>query len=206
MKITRKKRSFFVRGGNLKEAVEYEIMPDRIAALTYIMAGKTTGGRVTIKNISYNKHINPVLDALQKSRIETASHPGFPTDAGAIVMPYLALKKGKKTEYVENVFENRMSVLEELKKAGADIEVLENRAKIKGVKKINASQFEGKDLRAAAGLTIAALAINGKSEITGIKYIERGYEKFIETLKSLGAEIDVIEPQKRRFSLGRRES
>ncbi|WP_461248664.1 hypothetical protein, partial [Treponema sp. R6D11] len=96
MKITRKKRSFFVRGGNLKEAVEYEIMPDRIAALTYIMAGEKKSGGGKNKKNSYKKKIKPPFDGLQKKKNKNANQPRVPTHPGARVMPDLTLKKRKK--------------------------------------------------------------------------------------------------------------
>lgn len=192
-KITRKGRSFFIQGGELKESLKYEIMPDRIVALTYIMAGKITGGKVVVPNINYKKFIMPILKEKNTKKITTGVHPKFPTDAGAIVLPYLSLQEGNKIRYKETIFEKRMGILEELYKAGAEIEINKNEATITGVKKLTPRKYKGKDLRMTAGLVLAGLATEGESEITGIEYLERGYESFVENLKELGADIEIIE-------------
>ncbi len=122
------------------------------------------------------------------SLIRTMPYPGFPTDAQAPVMAMSSVAGGS-TVFVENIFENRFKHVSELCRLGADISVEGRVAVVKGVKGLYGAPIKAQELRGAAGLLTAALAAEGKSELTGINYLERGYESFEQTLCSLGADV-----------------
>ena len=93
------------------------------------------------------------------------------------------------TVFVENIFENRFKHVGELCRLGAEINVEGKVAVVKGVDRLYGARIEAQDLRGAAGLLVAALAAEGESELSGINYLERGYESFEQTLASLGADV-----------------
>ena len=115
-------------------------------------------------------------------------YPGFPTDAQAPVMAAATVAEGASV-FVENIFENRFKHVTELIRLGADIKVENKVAVVNGVKSLYAANVQAQDLRGAAGLIVAALAAEGKTEISGIEYLERGYENFELLLSSLGADV-----------------
>ncbi|MDR0947198.1 MAG: UDP-N-acetylglucosamine 1-carboxyvinyltransferase [Ruminococcus sp.] len=190
---------------------EFKIMPDRIAAATYLACAASTGGMVTIRDCNtfdldpilpiftaagckvYTYDTSVTLSAGKKltsphSLIKTLVHPGFPTDAQAVIMGMLTRAEGV-TVFEETIFENRYRHVPELTKFGADIIVSGKIAVVTGVPKLHAAKAESTDLRGGAGIITAALAAEGRSEISLIEYIDRGYEDFEGNLKRLGAEI-----------------
>ena len=116
-------------------------------------------------------------------------HPGFPTDAGSPLMAMLSIADGSSM-FVENIFENRFRIVDELKRFGAKIYTNGRVAVIEGVKNLSGAVVECTDLRGGAALIIAALAANGETEINKIHHLDRGYEKLTENLSSLGALIE----------------
>ena len=184
-------------------------MPDRIEAGTLLCATATTGGNILLKNV-IPEHIIPVLEKLEESGckidvnkneiflqapkklkavdIKTMPYPGFPTDMQAIFSTILATAKGTSV-ITENIFENRFKYASELKRMGAKVLVEGRTAIIKGVRKLNGTGVYATDLRGGASLVIAALNAKGKTKISNIEYILRGYENLDRKLNNLGAKI-----------------
>lgn len=194
----------------LQSVNEYRIIPDRIAAGTYLIAAAITEGEVELSNIIV-EHIEPILAKLRETgckithsngslklyvdsplialdSLRTLPYPGFPTDMQAPMMALLSLTKGTSI-VTETVFENRFKHAEELKRMGAQININGNTAIIKGVKNLTGAVVEAKDLRAGAALVLAALAAEGQTIVEGVFHIERGYEKLEQNLSSIGANI-----------------
>ena len=120
--------------------------------------------------------------------VRSLVYPGFPTDAGPIVVAMLTVADGTSV-FVENIFENRFRYVDELKRFGAKIKTEGKIAVTEGVKELSAADCKATDLRGGAALVIAALAANGESKISDIHHIERGYEDIASTLKLIGADI-----------------
>ncbi|MBQ4249886.1 MAG: UDP-N-acetylglucosamine 1-carboxyvinyltransferase, partial [Clostridia bacterium] len=120
--------------------------------------------------------------------IRTMPYPGFPTDAQAVVMAYLLRARGVSV-FTENIFENRYRHTGELEKLGADITINGRVCVVSGVPALTGAHICALDLRGGAALAVAALSAQGRSEIHNICHIERGYERFDETLSGLGARI-----------------
>jgi UDP-N-acetylglucosamine 1-carboxyvinyltransferase len=191
---------------------EYTIIPDQIEAGTYMVAAAITGGDVTIRNI-IPKHMDSVSAKLreinctinegddyiqviggsdiQSSNVKTMYYPGFPTDLQPQVTALLTLAKGTSI-VTETVFENRFQYINELKRLGAEVTVDGRTAVIEGVEKLTGAEVTATDLRAGASLVIAALAAEGRTTISNIKYIDRGYEDIENKLRALGAQIERI--------------
>ena len=188
---------------------EHTVIPDRIEAATYLAAAAVTGGKITLDN-AIPAHLTPVMSVLKSAGCEikvsnrqvsltapvrlkrvpvirTMPHPGFPTDAGSPLMAMLSLADGSSM-FVENIFENRFRIVDELKRFGAKIYTNGRVAVIEGVRNLSGASVECTDLRGGAALVIAALAANGTSEINKIYHIDRGYENLCENLNILGAE------------------
>ena len=192
----------------LKE-IGYKIIPDRIEAGTYLAMFAATGGKGKILNAE-SEHIKPIIYKLEECgcsidvnnneieisapkrlkaiNIKTMPYPGFPTDMQSVFASMLAFAKGTSV-VVENIFESRYKYMSELKKMGAKVQIEEKTAIIKGVKRLNGADVEAKDLRGGAALVLAGLNAKGKTRISNIQYIQRGYENLEEKLKNLGANI-----------------
>ena len=196
---------------NLKD-INYNIMFDRIEAVTYMIAAAATNGRVSIKNIQpkiIDKEIlllkkigvkiiekrNKITIINSKSlkgiNIKTSPYPGFPTDLQAQLM-VLMCKAKNQSIIRENIFENRFMHVSELNRMGADIIVKGRKAIINGNKKLNGAQLMATDLRASVSLVIAALISNKKSIINRIYHLDRGYENIEKKLSNCGANIKRI--------------
>ncbi len=187
----------------------HSIIPDRIEAGTILTATAITGGDVTLNGVCCD-HLTPVTAKLTEmgaeitefknslrikassrlsgSDISTLPYPGFPTDMQAQFSALLSIADG--TSIIrETVFENRFMHIAELKRMGANIKTDGRSAIIEGTKKLTGAPVEATDLRAGAALVIAGLAAFGKTEISEIEHIDRGYYKIDEKLNSLGAKI-----------------
>jgi UDP-N-acetylglucosamine 1-carboxyvinyltransferase len=197
-----------IQGVDKLVPAEHQVMPDRIQAGTFMIAGAMTQGDVTIENI-LPEYLFSVTDKLQEIGaqvttgsnyvrvkagelrgvdIKTLPYPGFPTDLQAPMLSLLA--KGKGTSIItETIFENRFKHVDELIRMGAKIKVEGRTAIIRGVPKLTGANVAAPDLRAGGALVLAALAAEGVSEVDCIYHIDRGYENFEEKLRSLGAEI-----------------
>ncbi len=189
--------------------VEYQPISDRIEAGTYIIASAITGGDVEIVNVNY-ENIYPLLDKFCNNtckvsvnndiihikgvegrkgyKLITGPYPEFPTDLQAPAMALATVSEGV-SEITETVFEKRFKQVEELVKMGANIKVVGNTATIEGVKRLKGTKVFAKDLRGGASLVIAGLVADGKTVVSGVEYIDRGYFKMEEKLKMLGADI-----------------
>ncbi len=188
----------------------HTVISDRIVTATYMAATAITGGSVQLNNVNA-KHLIAVnsvfeeagcrikynsnslsIDAPQRlnriSTIRTVVYPGFPTDAGPLVLAMLALARGTSV-VVENIFENRFRYVDELKRFGAKVKVEGKVAIIEGVDMLTAAPCKCTDLRGGAALVIASLAASGSSVIGEIQHIKRGYENLAENLSALGAKI-----------------
>lgn len=195
---------------DLKSVEDHTVIPDRIAAGTYLVAGAITRGQVTVKNI-FLEHMEPILAKLREvgcklecdddriklyvdsplkslDSLRTLPYPGFPTDMQAPIMALLTTVEGTSI-LTETVFENRFKHAEELRRMGANITVNGNTAIVKGVKKLTGAIVEAKDLRAGAALVLAALAAEGETRVEGAQHVERGYEELDKNLALLGAKI-----------------
>lgn len=200
---------------------EHHIIADRITAATYLSATAATGGEIMIFPV-IPSHLAPVLAVLERSgcriridgsrlmlscprrmlaggRIETEPYPGFPTDAQAPLMAALALADGSSV-FVENIFQSRYKHVTELNRMGARIVVNDKTAVITGVKRLHGASVLAEDLRGGAALVTAALAAEGRTEISGIRHLDRGYEKLEDVLRSVGARIKRCEEwQERKY-------
>ena len=187
----------------------HRVIPDRIEAGTYLVAGVITGGSVTVEGLSEGP-MGPILEKLEEAGAEikidgtsitastpdglrpldirTAPHPGFPTDMQAQLMALLTVTPGRSS-ITETVFENRFMQAAELKRMGADIHLEHNTAIINGVEHLSGADVMASDLRASAALVLAGLVANGETKISRIYHIDRGYEKIEKRLKALGANI-----------------
>ena len=189
--------------------VSYNIMPDRIEAGTYLVAGAITSGNIKLLNVD-SQHIEPILNKLDEANcklninkneieiiapkrvksvdIKTMPYPGFPTDMQSIFGALLITAKGTSV-ITENIFESRYKYAQELIRMGAKINVEGRTAIIKGTKRIQGANVIATDLRGGASLVIAGLYAKGVTQVDNIHYILRGYEKMDEKLKKIGAKI-----------------
>lgn len=194
-------------------STDYNIVPDRIEAGTFLMAGAITHSDILLSPVVPD-HLTAVIaklrsigfqltpDAQQGLRIqskgvhtgteiETLPYPGFPTDMQSIFMALLTLSEGNSV-VTETVFENRLGHVPELVRMGADIRVKGNIAVIHGVPFLSGAPVTGTDLRATAALVVAALAAKGKTSIEGLQHLDRGYSDFEQKLRGLGARIERV--------------
>ena len=188
----------------------YTVMPDRIAAATYMAAAAVTGGTVLLRDVN-SEHLLPVLSAFESTgcavmqsgselllrapqrlkpvrHVRTMPYPGFPTDAQAPVMTMAAVGDGTSI-FVENIFESRYKHAGELNRLGAKIKLEGKVAVIEGVPQLSGAPVSAEDLRGGAALVIAGLAAQGETQVMHPQYIDRGYAHFEENLRALGADV-----------------
>ena len=187
----------------------YAVIPDRIEAGTYMVAAAITGGDVLLKNVLY-EHLKPLVAKLKEAGvaieqdvdqmrvtasgglravdIKTLPYPGFPTDMQAQFMALMSVADGSSV-VSETVFENRFMHVDELKRMGANIRVDGRVAMLDGVKKLTGCPVTATDLRAGAALVLAGLAAEGQTEIGSVYHIDRGYDRIVDKLQGLGADI-----------------
>jgi UDP-N-acetylglucosamine 1-carboxyvinyltransferase len=199
-----------IQGVNKLNHARYEVMPDRIEAGTYLVAGAITGGKVKLHNARAD-HLDAVLLKLKEAGasiesgndwislnmqgkrakavdIRTAPYPAFPTDMQAQFAALNCVADGASA-VIETIFENRFMHMHEMQRMGADIRIEGHSAFIKGVEKLTAAPVMATDLRASAGLVLAALVAEGSTIVDRIYHIDRGYERIEEKLQQLGARI-----------------
>jgi UDP-N-acetylglucosamine 1-carboxyvinyltransferase len=198
-----------IQGVNKLHGFVHKIIPDRVEAATYIIAAAITKGEILLKEVipSHLKIVNNKLKVsglyieetnstifvkwiknLKPQNISTNVYPGFPTDIQAQWMTLMCLLEG--TSYIEeNVFENRFLHVKELQKFGADISINGRVVNIKGVKNFIGTSVQVSDLRAGAALILAGLAAKGKTIISSIHHLDRGYDALENKLRKLNAEI-----------------
>ncbi len=199
-----------INGVNRLHGTEYSVIPDQIEAGTFMFAAATTRGDILVKNvipkhleatsaklidagcqvIEYDDAVRVICnDKLVSTQVTTLPYPGFPTDMQPQMTVVLALAEGTSTVN-ESIFENRFKYVDELARMGANIQVEGNIAIIRGVDSYRGARVSAPDLRAGAALVIAGLGAEGVTIVDDIHYIQRGYERFEEKLRGLGAVIE----------------
>ena len=198
-----------VEGVSTLRPLDHTVIPDRIEAGTFLVAGALPGGDVTVAGC-VPAHLEALLEKLRAVGAEiaevrgglrvvgdgrprpvdvkTAPHPGFPTDMQAQLMVLLCLAEGS-SKITETVFENRFMHVQELQRLGGDIAVDGKIAIVKGVPVLSGAPVMASDLRASAALVLAALAARGTTEIQRVYHLDRGYERIEQKLAPLGARI-----------------
>ena len=202
-----------IEGVKKLKSATIEVIPDRIEAGTYIIAGALMGEDLKITNIN-PQHLNALLETLKKMEvnfiinkneiiinqankikptyIRTAVYPGFPTDLAQPISVLLAKANG--LSYIEEtIYEKRMGHVEYLKKMGAKIDIENNLEKITGPTSFKGTEVQASDLRAGATLFLAALTSKEETTISNVEFILRGYEKIVKKLSSVGANIRIEE-------------
>ncbi|MCF8011459.1 MAG: UDP-N-acetylglucosamine 1-carboxyvinyltransferase [Clostridiales bacterium] len=187
----------------------YSIIPDRIEAGTFMVAAAATGGNVEVENV-IPFHLEPISAKLREAGVEvieleesikvragkdmypvdlkTLPYPGFPTDMQSQFMSMLCAVPGTSV-IVENIFENRFQIVDELKRMGANIKVEGRAAIVEGPVQFQGAHVKATDLRAGAALVVAGLMAEGCTQISNVKYIDRGYYLLQEKMTNLGAAI-----------------
>lgn len=202
-----------IEGRNELKGAEFSICPDLLEAGTFLLAFAVTNGQGKIKNINPG-HLTSFLDKIKEigvnfevsdgeisvessnnfmaTKIQILPYPGFPTDLQPQTSVLLTQAQGKSLIH-DPLYENRFQHLHELRKMGADIEVVDpHRALVFGKKELIGNKINASDIRSGAALILAALCAKGETLIDNISQIERGHEKFEEKLKKLGAQIEKV--------------
>ena len=203
-----------IRGVESLRGGTYAIIPDQIEAGTYLAAAVAAGGNVLVQNvipkhmdcitsklqemgakfINYDDAIRVISDGkLRHTTVKTRPYPGFPTDMQAQICVCMSLAEGI-SRLTESVYETRFfGYCSELTSMGADILINGKTAIVTGQEKLKGATVRAHDLRAGAALVIAGLAAEGKTQVENIHFVERGYERLVEKLRGLGADIRRIE-------------
>jgi UDP-N-acetylglucosamine 1-carboxyvinyltransferase len=200
-----------IRGVPKLHGAVHAVIPDRIEAGTFLIAGAITNGDLTIKNCA-PVHLSAIIAKLQKvgvpvetidsttlrvrgaktlvaSDVTTEEYPGFATDMQAQYMALATQAEGTSV-VTETIFENRFMHASELVRMGANISVDGRRATVRGPSKLSGTTVQASDLRASAGLVLAGLVASGETIIDRVYHIDRGYEQIVEKLCSVGADIE----------------
>ncbi len=199
-----------LEGSKLTAGCRHRVIPDRIAAATYLSAAVSAGGEIELTGTDPGS-LTPVTGVFSEmgcriktkgdavfisapeeikapDPIATRPYPGFPTDAQPLVMA-ACLRAAGETVFVENIFENRYRHVPELIKMGAGIKLGGRTAVVTGTKDLKPAEMTARDLRGGAALTVAALAAPGVSVIHGLEHIDRGYDGLEKALTELGGEV-----------------
>ncbi|OGZ69721.1 MAG: UDP-N-acetylglucosamine 1-carboxyvinyltransferase [Candidatus Staskawiczbacteria bacterium RIFCSPHIGHO2_02_FULL_42_22] len=199
-----------IEGVEALHGCEHSVESDHLEAGTFIVIGALTPGRVVVKNINF-EYLDMFLYKLEEMgvnfdrgenqitvfyspfikplKVQALPHPGFPTDLLPIIIPLLVKAQGKSLIH-DPLYENRLGYVQELRKMGGDLEIVDpHRAFVFGPKELEGTHVNSLDVRAGAVLIVAALMANGKTVIDDIFHIDRGYEKIEERLQRLGADI-----------------
>ena len=205
-----------IRGDQPLHGTTYSIQPDRIETATFLCAAAGCGGEVLLRRTDarmlgpFSQELNLALlrqtgcELLEEqdavlvrktgktgiiSDVKTAAYPGFPTDCQAILTAALLRAEGE-SRIEETVFEDRFHHVPELKKLGAKLEIHHNTVHISRVRTLSGAKLTARDLRGGAALVLAAMQAEGESRVEGLTHIDRGYERFAEKLRALGANIE----------------
>ena len=206
--------TIYIHGVKKLNGTVHSIIPDRIVAVTYMACAAITGSQIKLCNIMPSHMVSSLsvfresgcdIEVTGKSLVISAPkrlkripttrslvYPGFPTDAGPLVIAMLTTADGTSV-FVENIFENRFRYVSELNRLGSKIKVENKVAVIEGVDKLSGANSKCTDLRGGAALVVAALGANGQTEIGEICHILRGYDDIVSTLNSLDADIKIKE-------------
>lgn len=202
-------RMVVVQGVTALSGTEYTVMPDRIEAATLLIAAAMTRGRVRIVQVDAD-HCTSVIEKMRESgvritvdgstitvetpgtisavSVETAPYPGFPTDLQALWVALMSTAKGVSI-ITETIFEKRFIHVSELNRMGLKARIQGNSVLVEGVPYLSGAPVMASDLRAGAALVIAGLGAKNKTEISRIYHVDRGYERFENKLRALGARI-----------------
>jgi UDP-N-acetylglucosamine 1-carboxyvinyltransferase len=205
-------RRILIEGVKELHGAEHEVIPDRIEAGTFLVAGAIAGQEVKLRRVK-GEHLASVIDTLKRAGFEITSekdnvtikgngaakpveittepYPGFPTDMQAQMCALLARTPGISV-VTETIFPQRYMHVSELKRMGADISLNGPTAIIKGVERISGAPVMASDLRASAALVLAGLHADGVTEVNRVYHIDRGYESIDEKLNGLGAHIERV--------------
>ncbi len=205
-------RRLIIEGVKELHGAEHDIIPDRIEAGTFLVAGAVCGNGVTVKRVN-PEHVSALTTALSEAgykitttedsitvspngtakalELATQPYPGFPTDMQAQMCALLATTEGISV-VTDNIFPQRYMHVAELKRMGAQVQIEGNSAIIQGVERLFAAPVMASDLRASAALVLAGLKAEGVTEISRVYHIDRGYEHLDEKLGSLGAHIERV--------------
>lgn len=198
-----------IEGVKELKGVRHTVIPDRIEAGTFMVAAAMTQGDITIDNVVV-EHLKPITAKLRECGaiitqgensirvqcnerikavdIKTLPFPGFPTDMQAQMMALMSVSKGTSL-IIETVFENRFMHVSELKRMGANIKIDGRTAIVQGINQLTGASVSATDLRAGAALILAGLVAEGKTEISNVEHIDRGYSNIEAKFNSLGAKI-----------------
>lgn len=199
-----------VEGVDELHGATHAIVPDRIEAGTFLIAGALVGDPLTVDGVN-TEHVAALIDKMRQAGVEfsfpsddrievrapgrlravdlaTKEYPGFATDMQAQFLAMMTQAEGE-SEIIETIFENRFMHVSELLRMGADIVLDGNRATVRGKTQLSSARVMASDLRASACLVIAALAAQGETVIDRVYHIDRGYERIEEKLSSVGAKI-----------------
>ncbi|MEP6645317.1 MAG: UDP-N-acetylglucosamine 1-carboxyvinyltransferase, partial [Acidobacteriaceae bacterium] len=198
-----------IQGVEKLHGAKHRIIPDRVEAATFIIAGAMTAGDLNISGCDPN-HLGALLQKLDEigvktkqtpdsirvmgdspfkaADIVTEEYPGFPTDMQAQYMA-LATQAEGTSSITENIFENRFMHAQEMVRMGANIKIEGRKAMVKGKSQLSAAAVLASDLRASASLVLAALVADGETIIDRVYHIDRGYENIEEKLRGVGAQI-----------------
>ncbi len=201
-----------IQGVARLHGIEYTVIPDRIEAGTFLMAGAITGGDVTVRGARAD-HLQAVLVKLREAGavideemdrirvraprrlrgvdVKTLPYPGFPTDLQAQIMAVAAVSEGTSV-ISETIFENRFMHVHEFNRLGADITLEGNSAIVRGVPRLSGAPVMATDLRASVSLVLAGLAAQNTTEVLRVYHLDRGYEHIEAKLSRLGADIQRV--------------
>ena len=199
-----------IEGVSALHGVTHRVIPDRIEAGSFVIAGALSGGEVLIKGVR-PAHLEAFLIKLKEAGltlsadensikvkgngklksvdVTTLPYPGFPTDLQAQMMVLMAVADGVSV-VTETIFENRFMHVQELDRMGAEIRLEGNRAVVRGVKELSGAPVMASDLRASVALILAGLVARGTTEISRVYHLDRGYERIEQKLSKLGARIE----------------
>lgn len=198
-----------IEGVKSLHGVDHSVIPDRIEAGTFLMAGAITSGNVVVRGARAD-HLHAVLGKLREAGaqideedgairvsvperlravdVRTSPYPGFPTDLQAQVMAVAAISQGTSV-ITENIFENRFMHVQEFNRLGADISLEGHNAIVRGVAGLSGAPVMATDLRASVALVLTGLAASNTTEVLRVYHLDRGYERIEEKLSRLGADI-----------------
>ena len=202
-----------IEGVEKLTGTEHHVIPDRIAATTFMTAAAVTGGDLLLRRVVPD-HLSQVIPMFQEAgcrlrwddanlriqapqrlravkSVRTMPYPGFPTDAQAPMMAMTTVSDGISI-FVENIFESRYKHVGELCRLGANIKVEGRVAIVEGVPRLFGASVEAPDLRGGAALIVAGLAADGLTEVSGLRHVDRGYEAIEKSLNQIGAKVSRI--------------
>ncbi len=201
-----------IQGVKQLHGLTHRVIPDRIETASFVIAGALMGGEITITGACPD-HLDSFLIKLKEAGVEltvgddgivvsggrkitsvdvtTLPYPGFATDLQAQMMVLMSVAEGVSV-ITETIFENRFMHAQELDRMGADIRLEGNRAVVRGVRELSGAPVMASDLRASVALVLAGLVAKGKTEVSRVYHLDRGYERIEQKLSKLGASIERV--------------